>query len=107
MKDWGANYPDLSGYSVPAREWAALTPGQKESSLLSDALDYKRELLALPRPAADDLGLPAIQFRSLLLKATDSIISQVLQVEANALHKQAQMRLARGGSYQSAQPAIS
>jgi hypothetical protein len=50
---------------------------------LLDALDYKRELLELPRPGSEDLA-----FHTLMLRAADSIIDQALQIEVNALHRE-------------------
>jgi hypothetical protein len=73
---------EMPKLSVSREEWDKMTPGQKLSALLVDALDYKRELLELPRPGSEDLP-----FHNLMLRAADSIIDQVLQIDANALHK--------------------
>lgn len=92
----GERWPDVSDpvasrsqrvarYTVPRKIWAALTPGQKQASLLSDALDYKRELMA--KTAEFEINLENAPLHNLFLKASDSIINQVLQIEANALHR--------------------
>jgi hypothetical protein len=53
MDAMDAETPKLS---VSREEWDKMTPGQKLSALLVDALDYKRELLELPRPGSEDLA---------------------------------------------------
>jgi hypothetical protein len=80
MDAMDAETPKLS---VSREEWDKMTPGQKLSALLVDALDYKRELLELPRPGPEDLS-----FHNLMLRAADSIIDQVLQIEVNPLHRE-------------------
>jgi hypothetical protein len=68
--------------SVSREEWEKLTPGQKQGALLDDALDAKREMFELPRPEEFDA-----QFHTFLAKLSESTINQVLQIEANALHR--------------------
>jgi hypothetical protein len=74
-----AETPKLSASN---EEWNGMTPGQKQGVLLDDALDAKREMFALPRPIEFDN-----QFHTFLAKLSDSTINQVLQIEANALHR--------------------
>lgn len=92
----GERWPDVSGpgasqpqqvarYTVSDKIWRDLTPGQKQASLLSDALDYKRELMA--KTAEFEVSLENAPLHNLFLKCSDSIINQVLQIEANALHR--------------------
>jgi hypothetical protein len=70
---------------VPQETWRSLTPGQKQASLLADALDYKRELLA--KTSQFEVSLENAPLHNLFLRCSDSIINQVLQIEANALHR--------------------
>lgn len=90
----GEEWPDVSGPPLVSRRlplpsgvsdeaWAGMTPGQKQAVLLGAALDYKRALL---RATADiEVSLDNAPLHNLFLRASDSIIEQVLAIEAQAL----------------------
>jgi hypothetical protein len=65
--------------------WAAMSPGEKQSRLLDQALDRKREILAMPLPDDDDDSLEATRLRALILDASDSTINQTIALRSNML----------------------
>jgi hypothetical protein len=58
--------------------WQTMSPGDKQAWLLDQALDRKREILALPLPDESDDSVEATRLRSLILAAADSTISQTI-----------------------------
>lgn len=92
----GEEWPDVAAPRVPVRPivlttavsdaaWAGMTPGQKQAALLAVALDYKRALLQAT--SAVEVTLDNAPLHNLFLRASDSIIEQVLAIEANALQR--------------------
>jgi hypothetical protein len=71
---------ELQPRAVPT--WDSMSPGEKQSWLLDKALDYKRELFAMPLPDPNDDSIEAHRMRSLLLSAADSTIGQAIQLKA-------------------------
>jgi hypothetical protein len=66
-------------------DWNDLSPGDKQAWLLDQALDRKREILAIPLPVDDDDSPEATRLRSLILTAADSTISQTIALRSNML----------------------
>jgi len=69
---------------VPAN-WDALSPGEKQAWLLDQALDRKRDILAIPLPDDGDDSPEATRLRALILAAADSTISQTIALRSDAL----------------------
>jgi hypothetical protein len=65
--------------------WDTMSPGEKQARLLDQALDRKREILAIPLPVDDDDSPEATRLRSLILTAADSTISQTIALRSNML----------------------
>jgi hypothetical protein len=65
--------------------WEDLPPGEKQASLLDQALDRKREILSLPMPADSDDSAEAHRTRSLVLAAADSTINQTIALRSPSL----------------------
>jgi hypothetical protein len=55
-----------------------MSPGDKQALLLDQALDRKREILAIPLPDDGDDSLEATRLRALILAASDSTINQTI-----------------------------
>ena len=66
-------------------EWQSIPPGEKQTWLLNQALDAKRDILTMPLPDPDDDSAEAHRTRSLLLAAADSTIEQTIRLHTNQL----------------------
>jgi hypothetical protein len=66
-------------------EWQSIPPGEKQTWLLNQALDAKRDILTMPLPDPDDDSAEAHRTRSLLLAAADSTIEQTIRLQTNQL----------------------
>ena len=71
--------------TVPERQWDTLSPSEKLAWLLDKALDYKRELFAMPLPDPNDDSAEAHRLRSLILAAANSTIEQTIRLRTNQL----------------------
>ena len=65
--------------------WDSMSPGEKQAWLLDKALDYKRELFAMPLPDPNDDSAEAHRMRSLILAAANSTIEQTIRLRTNQL----------------------
>jgi hypothetical protein len=65
--------------------WEDLPPGEKQARLLDQALDRKREILAMPLPDDGDDSIEATRLRALILAAADSTIGQTIALRSNML----------------------
>jgi hypothetical protein len=69
----------------PPPQWKDMPPGEKQAWLLDQALDRKREILAIPLPDESDDSAEAHRMRLLVLAAADSTINQTIQLRTNQL----------------------
>jgi len=65
--------------------WEDLPPGEKQARLLDQALDRKREILAVTMPDPGDDSIEATRLRALILTAADSTINQTIALRSNML----------------------
>jgi len=65
--------------------WDSMSPGEKQAWLLDQALDRKREILAMPLPDESDDSVEATRLRSLILDAANSTINQTIALRSNML----------------------
>jgi hypothetical protein len=66
----------------PPPQWKDMPPGEKQAWLLDQALDRKREILAIPLPDESDDSAEAHRMRLLVLAAADSTINQTIQLRS-------------------------
>jgi hypothetical protein len=74
----------MEAVSVSA-QWESMPPGEKQAWLLDQALDRKREILAMPLPDESDDSAEATRLRALILAAADSTINQTIALRSNML----------------------
>jgi hypothetical protein len=71
--------------TVPERQWDSMSPGEKQSWLLNQALDVKRDILTTPLPDPNDDSAEAHRMRALILAAADSTIEQTIRLRTGQL----------------------